>query len=333
MKTSWKSLLLVCSLSAALFAAGELTDPRYDKEMQQAIDLILKQDYPAAERICNSLILKDRNYPAGYFMKMNLIAARFYDLTDTSSLPEFFRLADTLLLLTGNSEEPIYVFYRGAAYAYLSVIHTKEDRWVSGALNGKKSTDIFKKMLKEGVVSGDVLGMVGTYHYWSSVLMKNFYWLPFIDDRREQGIVELTVARKNAKYLQFAIISSLLWIYYDNNRMAEALELCDQVLAAYPGHRIFMQVKMHILYKQKAYGPALQLAGALANAYAKLEQVPVNYTAMRIKQALIYYSMGKKKEGDALSGEILKVPYSDYMKTRLEKEFQFLDQAKNGNGK
>jgi tetratricopeptide (TPR) repeat protein len=204
---------------------------------------------------------------------------------------------------------------------------------VSGALNGNKGTGIFRKMLKQGVVSGDVLGMVGTYHYWTSVLVKNFYWLPFIEDRREQGITELTVALKNAKYLKFAIISSLLWIYYDHNRFADALDLCNEVLTAYPGNRIFLQVKMHILYKLKDYGSALELACALDKAYTKLEQVPVNETAMRIKRALVYYSMGRYGEGEALTAEIMSVPYSEYMKTRLKKEFEYLEQAKNGNRK
>jgi tetratricopeptide (TPR) repeat protein len=327
MKIRWSFLLLVCSLQAVT-AAQELSDPRYDREMARGIDLILRQEYDSASGLFASMVQKDKDYPAGYFMRMTLIAARFYDKNDTSSMNDFYQSIDRILTLSKDRQEPIYDFYQGTALAFLSVFQAKDGRWMAGAIHGKMAADIFKRMIKNGVVSGDVLGMLGSYHYWVSAVMKNFIWLPFIQDRREQGISEMTLALKTSKYLRFGLLNSLLWVYYDNGRFREALALCEQALKNYPDHRIFSLIRMHILYKLKDYEAALTGAQVLLKAYDKYEEVPVNYNSIKIKMALIYYSMGKKKAADAIAEEMTRNSYEDYLNQRLKKDFEILAKSR-----
>ncbi len=328
MKAKWICLLFVSSVFRIAFCGTELIDPYFHKEMKYGIDLIMRQEYDSASFVFNQMVLKKKDYPAGYFMQATLIVTRFYDKNDTSSLKGFYPLTARIIELTSDKEDPIFRFYRGATFAYLSVFLSKDGRWMSGAMNGKKAADIFKKMVAENIKSGDALGMLGSYHYWSSAVMKKFIWLPFIQDRREQGIMEMSIGLKKAEYLRFALLNSLLWVYYDNARYSDALLLCQEALKDYPQNRVFRLIEMHILYKEKNYAASLEDVVRLQKAYKNIEEVPVNYTAIKIKKAIIFYSMGRKKEADVITEEVKRSKYGGYLKSRLEKDFAILEKSR-----
>jgi len=311
---------------------AELADPRFDREIGKAMDFILRQNYDSALIMARDIQRKDPHGPAAPFLTATTLAARFYDRNDTSSIPEFQTVSDRVLSLTENRSEPIYQLYRGAVLGYQSVIVAKQGRWVSGALLGRKSSDQFRKLINEGVTSADALGMLGCYHYWTSSFSKRFWWLPFIKDRREQGITEILLAWNKARYMQFALKNSLLWIYYDDGQQQHALEVCDEVLKKYRGNRTFRFARICVLFKMQRYDEARLMATALLKEYAQIEEVPVNLLSVKAKLAQILYTQkGQRSEADRLFDEIdRQIGKSEYLKRRLEKELGYLKKARNG---
>lgn len=321
-------LLFVSSLFCVSLFSAELTDPQFEKELDQGVNAILAQKYDSAETMANRMIKKAPKSPAGYFLKATTLVASYYDKTDTTRLKEFYAITNRIVALTENRREPIMQLYRGAAFAYSSIMLAKEGKWISGARTGKKSSDIFKAMIKKGVESADALGMLGSYHYWTSAFIARFSWLSFIKDRREEGIAEMTIALRKARYLKFALYNSLLWVYYDHGRLESALALCDDALRLYPGHRIFLQARMHVLYKMGKYLEARDLAIRLMQEWKGLEVIPVNYNNVKIKLAIIYYTQKRKDLAEPLARELLPLKNDPYLKTRLEKEFGYLEEAR-----
>ncbi|MFH0920912.1 MAG: hypothetical protein V1913_11185 [Fibrobacterota bacterium] len=325
MKAIWTGLLTAVSLLLlASGASGELTDPRFDREITAGLDCVMRAQYDSAMARFQEMSRKTPSSPAGEFFKSVCITARYYDLHDTSSFQLCHRSLDRVLLLTEGRRDPLSIYYRASAYALLSVMLMHEDRKLAAALMGRKSAEIFRGLLEGGTISGDALGMLGSYHYWSSFALKSFSWLPFISDQREQGLRELRKGQATARTMRFALTHSLLWIDYDTFALDEALALCNSVLADYPANPVFRQIKLHILYRKGAYSEALALARPLLEEYRLREEVPVNRIAVTSKTALILYALGRKDEADALAKPLLAAKYDSGFRQRIQKELSDL---------
>ena len=330
MKLRLTCLLSACSLSCAALAA-QLADPLYDREILASIDLALKQEYDSALAVASDLVQKAPEEPAGYFLRMTVMSARYFDENDTNSFKAIFGVADRVSALSEGGAGPMPRFYHAAAEAFRSILLTEEGNAISGALQGRRAAREFGALLSEGVESGDALGIVGAYHYWSSVVLKGLTWIPYIENRRERGIREMRTGTAASRYMKFALSHSLLWCYYNNHRFADALALCDSVLADYPAHSLFLQSRMHILYKMGRFREALDISGPLLKRSLAREKVPVNSTIIRCKMGLIHYSMGNRKAGDEIAAVLLDRPLSGYLRARIKKDIYYLEKARKEN--
>jgi tetratricopeptide (TPR) repeat protein len=309
------SFILLLSF-APLFSTG-LKDELFDSEINRGMESLLTQNFDTALGIATSMVRKMPTHPAGYFLRTACYAAMYYDQSDVSFVGKMTSSVNKITELTEKSTKPVYRLYRGAAFAYYSIVLAKEDRWFAGALYGKKSSEIFRKMMTNGVRSPDVSGMLGGYYYWTSAFIHRFSWLPFVEDRREEGIRLLKEALPNSRYIRFAILNSLLWIYYDNGEYGKALSLCDDVLLRYPGHRIFRQARMHILFKMQRYEDSKAVADSLICDWSGKEKIPVNLLNIRIKLVLLHFSMGKRDAALLLAKDIAKYRKDRYIRVRL----------------
>jgi tetratricopeptide (TPR) repeat protein len=316
---------IYCQLNA------ELADPKFDSELILGMEAILFQRFDSADSIAASIIKKSVNNPSGYFLKATSLSARYYDESDTAIVNEIQAVVDEVLELTEKKEFPEMLLYRGAVLAYNSIILAKEDRLIMGAMNAKKSSDVFKKIAEKKINSSDASGMLGGYYYWTSVFIKSFSWLPFFSDKRSEGISLLKTSIPNARYLQSALSNTLVWIYYDNLQYKQALDLCDEVLKQYPTHRLFRQAKMHILFKMNRLKESENIALKLIEEWQGRETVPVNLLNVRIKLAIIYYGMGRRDKANILTPELLEYKKDAYIKMRLNKEFGYLEDAVRKN--
>jgi len=333
MKARWTGPLFAVSLlwlSAAV--SGELTDPRFDREILSGLHWVMQARYDSAMARFQAISRKDTSAIAGDFFQAVCLAARFYDLHDTSSIPEYYRHLDHVLTVTEKRADPLSVFYRASAYAFLSVMKVHENRKLTGALMGRKSAELFRGLLQNGTGSGDALGMMGSYHYWASVALKNFTWLPFVRDERNPGLLELRLGQRQARYMRFALTHSLLWIDYDTYQLDEAVALCDSVLKEYPANPVFRQIKLHILYRRGDYEAALGLARPLMEEYRSREEVPLNRISITAKTALILYALGRQKEADSLAEPLLSAKYDPDLRQRVRKELSDLrEKSQPGN--
>jgi len=327
MKTLWIFLLSAVSLTAT--PDREFSDPRFDREIRTAIEFTLRQEYDSALSMAAQLEKKERSSPAGFFLTVSILSARYYDLNDTSSLKRLYKAGEQVLKLTSSKSTVLQRYYRAATLSFLSVILAKEGNLFKGALFGRRGALLFENLLNDKIVSSDALGILGCYHYWASVVLKGLAWIPFIDDRRTQGIAELENGYQNARYMKFALAHSLLWIYYDNGRFREALALCNRVLKQYPDHPLFQTTRMHILYKLGRFEEAQELGLALKERYKGREEVPVNLTVIQCKLALVYFSMGDRKKGVALARALLNRPYEAPFRQKIKKDLNFVEKALN----
>lgn len=97
---------------------------------------------------------------------------------------------------------------------------------------------------------------LGMYNYWRSVFTNRWTFLPFFPDRRAQGIEAIKQAVASGIYVGELAQASLSWIYYNEEKYAEAHQLNEPLLKKYPDNIILRLLKGHISGKLKRYEQA-----------------------------------------------------------------------------
>lgn len=174
----------------------------------------------------------------------------------------------------------------------------------------KRSDKIFRNLNKKEINSGDILGMLGAYDYWASDF---FNWIPFIESSKSDGILQLKLALKRAKYMKFALYNSLLWIYYDNKKYDSSLVICNKVLNKYPDNRIFRKAKIDILYRMRKYNKAKIVGFDLSKNYEKIKKKKVGYYSVLLKYCMILYKNGDIERSKNIYKKIINSDNYEYL--------------------
>jgi tetratricopeptide (TPR) repeat protein len=79
---------------------------------------------------------------------------------------------------------------------------------------------------------------IGLYHYYRSYLTREFNWLPFVEDRRKEGIEEIKRASQKSFLAKEASIITLYFIYFNEKDYNESLKLAKETVKKYNNHMI-----------------------------------------------------------------------------------------------
>ena len=157
---------------------------------------------------------------------------RYTDLA-VAHLDTAILLADAEIL--SKPDCPDAYFILGSAYGYRAAYRGQNGSWWGAVRDGGKSASNLSKALSLDSTLYDAYLGLGAYHYWKSAKSKNLAFLPFISDRRAQGVSELQLAGRLGSISRIAAFRSLTVIYLNESRWAEAVDLADSVLLHTPG--------------------------------------------------------------------------------------------------
>ena len=94
----------------------------------------------------------------------------------------------------------------------------------------------------------DVYFRLGMYDYWRSALTKVLWWMPGIENRTDQGIRELAVARTDGIYTSVAASADLMVALNNEGHFGEALTIADTMLEKFQGSLVFCRGKAIALF-------------------------------------------------------------------------------------
>jgi tetratricopeptide (TPR) repeat protein len=137
--------------------------------------------------------------------------------------------------VSAKPNDPDSYFILGSAYGYRASFRGQHCAWWGAVRDGGRSASNLSKALALDSSMYDAYLGLGAYHYWKSAKCKNFAWLPFISDRRAQGVSEVQTAGRLGCISRIAALRSLSVIYLNESRWADAKDLADSVLGATPG--------------------------------------------------------------------------------------------------
>ncbi|MEX1138748.1 MAG: tetratricopeptide repeat protein [Bacteroidota bacterium] len=300
-------------------------DAAIDSLLRHGIDLTLQHDYDGARDVFRSLSRRHPKDPAGYVFEAGVIQTMAMDYEEFIPGTEF----DSLIGLAKTiAEEAINEDAKsgwphlllGTAIGNDAFTRAQRGDWFAAATLGMSSASSFESALDIDSSLVDAFAGIGTYYYWKTRKIQFLTWLPFVADRREEGIALLRRCAEEGVYNRFAAISSLVGIYNDAEAYDSSAAVAHRALAKYPGNRIFLWGLATALERGQRLSEALEAYERLLTAI-RSDSRSSRYNELVCRLKLLTLNMTVKGRGsaDKALAEILpltKDPFPDHLSER-----------------
>ncbi len=231
---------LLCQAAARPYGNAEI-----DSLLRTGIDLTLRHEYDSAREAFRAISRKYPAEPSGYIFEAGVLQTMAMDYEEYIPGSEF----DSLITLgTTRAEEAIELrpasgwphHFLGIAIGSDAFTHALRGDWFAAATLGMSSASSFESALDIDTTLIDAFAGIGTYYYWKTRRIQFLTWLPFVADRRDEGIALLRRCMEEGIYNRHAAMSSLVGIYNDAEEYDKAALVARRALIRYPGNRIFL---------------------------------------------------------------------------------------------
>ncbi|MCK4428449.1 MAG: tetratricopeptide repeat protein [candidate division Zixibacteria bacterium] len=226
------------------------------------IDACFRENYPLAEERFKQVVSKAPQDPAGYFFLAMLYQAQMMDYESYFREKDFYeniKIAKKCAKqrIKHNKKDPWAYLFLGNAYGAKALYEARKGNWWSGLNNGLRAKSALKEAVKHDPELYDAYVSLGSYHYWASVVTKALWWLPFIGDKRKEGITEMRLAHQRSIFSQDAAANGLIWIYINEKRFDQAISLAEKMQNKYPEGKSFLWALATAYYEKSDWTNAL----------------------------------------------------------------------------
>lgn len=264
--------LAFLSLFISLFFFPNLASPQkyldyQDEEVEklilEGIDACFREDYPLAEEKFRQVLSKAPQDPAGYFFLAMLYQAQMIDYESDFREKDFYgniKMAKKYAKerIKHNRKDAWAYLLLGNAYGAKAVYEARKGNWWSGLNNGLKAKSALKEAVKHDPELYDAYVGLGSYHYWASVVIPPWAgWLPFIGDKRKEGITEMKLAHQRSIFSQDAAANGLIWMYINEKKFDQAVSLAQKMQNKYPEGKSFLWALATAYYEKSDWTNAL----------------------------------------------------------------------------
>ena len=304
--------------------AAEYPNTEIDSLIMLSIRSSIVHDYTTAENAALELIEKHPDFPGGYFFRAGVINSMITDYEESYRLEDFFTYIDQAVEVSETAIEKApddawNHFYLGGSKAYLAFYHLRKDNLFTSLLAGRNALKSLKQAVELDSALYDAYIGLGNYKYWLSQKTEFLKWLPFVPDRREEGIRELYLARDKGKYSWESASPALCWVLIRAKRYPEALEVVEGPLEKFPDSRFFLFIKGRILFDLMRHAEALPVYAHLLDQIRLAERNNYfNEIGVILKLAECSFFTQNYEEAQKWCREGLALPLSDEM--RKEKQ-------------
>jgi hypothetical protein len=319
------SLFLILSVAATHLRGQEAITAPMDSIIQRIIPITINQKYDSALALCARLERMPGALAYASFFKAAVLQSRMLDHENDVGKEEFLaasKLARELFQksLRKNSRSALCHFFIGATYGYEAFYFGKRDRLLDGFRTGWRCIQELNAALKLDHNLYDAYLAIGTFHYYRARLGKNFAWLPFVEDKREEAIAMIRKAIYHGKYSREAAINGLTWILIDEDREQEALALVDSALAEYPRSRFFLWGAAAANYRMEKWDEAERYYKLILETFAEENFLPpYNAVSCYLRLAEIHFYQSNYAASREQLASLYAVPVNGDDLKRCEK--------------
>jgi len=290
----------------------------------EGLNSVYQDDFLKAESCFAKVIQRSPQEPQGYFFLAGLVHTEMMDQEDYAREKDFYENIQRSIELSKkqvqtNPKDAWAYLFLGNSYGYLAVYQGKKGVWWPALKDGLKAKSNLRKAIDLDPTLYDAYLGLGSYYYWSSVITKNFNWLPFLADKRKEGIEFLKISATKSTFSKEASINALVWVYINEGWYPLAIRHSQDMCETYPSGKIFLWALASAQYRsgdwQGAYASYFKLTD-------KIEQTQpgnhYNLIECRTKMANALYALGKVQESAKQCEKVLSYPIDEKLRKKQE---------------
>jgi tetratricopeptide (TPR) repeat protein len=310
-----------------LFSSGSASD-FFPPDLSEGIKYYFQENFNRAEGVFSNLVQADTLHPLGYYFLAITYQAEMLDLESDFKAEQFKAAIEksiqlSMRLLEENRNNRIAYLILGNSYGNWALHQARWGSWFSAFRLGLRAKDNWEKALELDSTFYEAYAGLGNYFYWKTVFTRRFSWLPFVKDKRKQGIRMLKLAAQNSGLSKEFALSSLMWINLKEKNYREALDLAFYFQSKYPQAKYPLWAEGFIYYEKFDWRNAIL-------AFEKLlvslkEAQPTNYynlIEVEFRLANCYFNLGKSKEARLLCEKIMAYPLDKKTKERQKEKLK-----------
>ena len=239
-------------------------DTVLEEAMRNGEDLILNRQYDEALVLFESI---DASHPAsalGPLGKMLVYQSQMLENGDFAFDKEYEAVAKitgarVAASLSAAGDDVWDRMLAGGYYGVRGMHAMRKKSYLKSVDDGWEALSYLKWIKKKEPYLADTDLGLGAYDYWRSVITKSVSWLPFFPDKRKSGIAAIERSFVDAQYTRPVSQLILVYVYIDEKRFGEAIELAEDMAARYPRNTL-VRVQLGRAYSRKArYADAIKI--------------------------------------------------------------------------
>lgn len=255
-------LILPTSLSAVNL------DSAYVAKLRRGIAFTMVEQFDSARSVFAAMVAHDSLDHAALLYSAGVDHAEMMDREDFAKKKQFEMLLDKAIDLaekakTNPSESAWAYLTIGNGHAYAASIEAKAGSWWTAMRRGLKAKGAYLDALKVDPKLYDAYLGLGTYHYWKSAKTEFINWLPFVGDRKDDGVEELQLAVDSSCFSNDLALNSLIWIHLERKDPQSALACAETLHSRYPQSRLVKWGMAFSSYSAGKYAAALKYFGEI----------------------------------------------------------------------
>lgn len=232
--TNWRLFCVFLFLNLIIATACPAGTSVRDSSVLLVSEYIWLNEFEEALEISGEMTADEPDNPIGYF----LMGATYLTISEkfrndnykdeiVFNLDRAIELSDRKI--ESDETNPHYYFIKGASYGYRGVHRAFHGGWWGAFRDGMRCQSQLHQTLKYDSLYYDAYFALGSYHYYKTIKARDFLWLPFISDRREEGMREIATAIKNGHLTRNLARLAFLRIYFFEERFEDLILLADSL--------------------------------------------------------------------------------------------------------
>ena len=296
-------LILILCFSSALLAGDW---------KQETVDLTINADFNAAESLLTSRAAKGDTSLALDFYRTTVLNAQLVHFENRISAQPFLKATGRVIhraekMLRHPPQDSLKLariyYYLGSAYSFLTVYEGRQKNWFSAIKSGIKARDNLERALQTDSTLYDAWLGLGSYAYWASARAA---WLPFIKDRRAEGIRLVKKTIKKGRYGRYTAMHQLVYMLLDKGDYKQAALWAGRCVKKYPHSPFMYWAYSHVFMKQKDYPRAISSYQTLLKLLQHSKSLNPNHIVVcRARMADMYARSGDCKNASQQIGYIV----------------------------
>jgi tetratricopeptide (TPR) repeat protein len=303
--------------------------------IREGVALIFHEKYDQARGLFTSAMEKYPEHPMPSFFLAAVYHAEMMDGEHFDLEKEFYENIEATISYADKMRDNdrrsawAYYFMGGANFYWAHYDGKKGSKW-SSARKGLRSKNLLGKCLDRDSTIYDALTCLGACQYFGSAGTSSLNWLPFISDKRQEGIANVLTAIDKSLFSKDMAQSILVWIYRYDEDYEKALALIDRLLERFPEGKLFLWSKSACLREAENWPAAIEVYDTLFQRITGEERQYNNFNLYEISyyRATCYFQLEEYDLAMQAIDYCENLVLSKDVKKRLEEKREDLEKHK-----